>query len=193
VALIIIPKSDSWFKKNKYIILLVLSIFSATGILSGCSGSTSSKSSVNSKANITRMYPVALMNAFPINPATLSVKFSVTNDGSESVSPQCKITMQDASGTYRGWDIFYLKPLAAGVTQQIVGTLTITKEGAQYANEFSGECSATTSDTGTNAGTEVVVSNIEDASWGDDQDELDENKKFPEDSGFWYGPSFKVN
>jgi len=139
------------------------------------------------------MYPVALMNAFPINPATLSVKFSVTNDGSESVSPQCKITMQDASGTYRGWDIFYLKPLAAGVTQQIVGTLTITKEGAQYANEFSGECSATTSDTGTNAGTEVVVSNIEDASWGDDQDELDENKKFPEDSGFWYGPSFKVN
>ena len=141
--------------------LSFLVIFSATLVLSGCSSSSSNDSSDNTDATKTRMYPVALMNAFAINPATLSIKFSVTNDGSQSVSPQCKITMQDASGTYRGWDIFYLEPLAAGVTQQIVGTLTITKEGAQYANKFSGECIATTSDSLSSAGKEVVISDIE--------------------------------
>ena len=40
---------------------------------------------------------------------------------------------------------------------------------------------------------EVAISFIEDASWGDDQYELDENKEFPEDAVFWYGPTFKVN
>ena len=102
--------------------------------------------------------------------------------------------MQDASGTYKGYDfVDFLEDIAPNQSKEAVVQLTITNEGAEFADQFIGECSATTSDTGTNAGQEVVVSQIEDGSWGDDQYELDENKEFPEDAGFWYGPSFKVN
>ena len=38
----------------------------------------------------------------------------------------------------------------------------------------------------------VVAYDIEDASWGDEQWELDSNKEFPEDAWLAYGPSFKV-
>lgn len=50
--------------------------------------------------------------------------------------------------------------------------------------------SDTSSTSATPIAEEVAISFIEDASWGDDQFELDENKEFPEDAGFWYGPIF---
>lgn len=173
------------------VVILLLSLVSAP--FNG-GGSSSDTSTETSSAEVKRSYPVKYLRHAVINPATISVAFQVKNDGTQPIKPSCKIKMQDASGTYKGYDfVDFLEDIAPNQSKEAVVQLTITKEGAAFADQFIGECSATTSDTGTNAGQEVVISNIEDASWGDDQYELDENKEFPEDAGFWYGPSFKVN
>jgi len=90
--------------------------------------------------------------------------------------------MQDAGGTYKGYDIFDITDaIAPSQTKQVIVNLTITKEGADFANQFSGECSATTTDKGTNAGQEVVISDIQ-------------NFSATEGSEGWYwGASFKAN
>ena len=112
----------------------------------------------------------------------MTVVWNVTNDGSEPVTPTCTIRMQDSSGTYKGYDIFELKDaLKAGQTRQVIGQLTITKEGADYADQFSGECTAKTSDTGTLAGKSVKISDIQ-------------NFSATEGSEGWYqGASFKAD
>jgi hypothetical protein len=174
------------------VVILVYVLFSAvTGF---GSSSDSPESSSSSYESVKRSYPVKYLRHAVINPATISVAFQVKNDGTLPVKPSCKIKMQDSSGTYKGYDfVDFLEEIAPNQSKEAVVQLTITKEGAAFADQFIGECSVTTSDTGTNAGQEVVVSQIEDGSWGDDQYELDENKEFPEDAGFWYGPTFKVN
>jgi hypothetical protein len=174
------------------VVLLVYVLFSAvTGF---GSSSDSPESSSSSYESVKRSYPVKYLRHAVINPATISVAFQVKNDGTLPVKPSCKIKMQDSSGTYKGYDfVDFLEEIAPNQSKEAVVQLTITKEGAAFADQFIGECSATTSDTGTNAGQEVVISQIEDGSWGDDRYELDENKEFPEDAGFWYGPTFKVN
>lgn len=188
-----IPTGKPWFKKKRFIIPLALVLLSAIGSVTGGSEDSSTSSSTSS-AEVKRSYPVKYLRHAVINPATISVAFQVKNDGTQPIKPSCKIKMQDASGTYKGYDfVDFLEDIAPNQSKEAVVQLTITKEGAAFADQFIGECSATTSDTGTNARKEVVVSQIEDGSWGDDQYELDENKEFPEDAGFWYGPTFKVN
>jgi len=178
----------------KKILTGIIAIIVAASVLASCGDSTESESALSESKEIKRNYPIKLINSIVINPATAGLRVSVTNDGTKPVVPSCKVKLQDSSGTYKGWDVFEpTEPILPNQSKQFVIQLTITNEGAYYAKDFSGECSAYTTDTKSNAGQEVVVSNIENASWGDDQYELDENKEFPEDAGFWYGPSFKVN
>jgi hypothetical protein len=187
------PAEKPWFKKKKFIILIAIPVLVVIGQSTGGS-EDSSTTSQTSSAEVERSYPVKYLRHAVINPATISVAFQVKNDGTTPIKPSCNIKMQDASGTYKGYDfVDFLEEIAPNQSKEAVVQLTITKEGAAFADQFIGECSATTSDTGTNAGKEVVISNIEDGSWGDDQYELDENKEFPEDAGFWYGPTFKVD
>lgn len=188
-----IPTGKPWFKKKRFIIPIVLVVLSAIGSVTGGSEDSSTSSSTSS-AEVERSYPVEYLSHADINPATVSVRFAVKNDGTQPITPTCKIKMSDSSGTYSGYDFFDITDsIAPAQSKQVVVQLTITNEGAAYVDTFTGSCTAKTSDTGTSAGTEVIVSDIEDNSWGDDQSELDENKEFPEDAGFWYGPSFKVN
>jgi hypothetical protein len=185
-------RSLKMWQKIFVVLIAYVLISSVTGL--GGSSDSSDSSTAGSSSAQERIYPVKYLRHAVINPATISVAFQVKNDGTQPIKPSCKIKMQDASGTYKGYDfIDFLEDIAPNQSKEAVVQLTITNEGAEFANQFIGECSATTSDTGTNAGKDVIVSNIEDASWGDDQSELDENREFPEDAGFWYGPSFKVN
>jgi hypothetical protein len=180
------------WQKALVVFLAYVLIASITGI--GGSSETPKSSTESSSSVQERSYPVEYLSHADINPATVSVRFGVKNDGTQPITPTCKIKMSDSSGTYSGYDFFDITdPIAAGVTKQVVVQLTITNEGSAYVDKFTGSCTAKTSDTASSAGQAVVISNIEDASWGDDQYELDENKEFPEDAGFWYGPSFKVN
>ena len=172
------PTGKPWFKKKRFVIPLALIVLAGIGSITG--GSDKSKNSSSASSNSTkRNYPVSYVRSAAVNPATLSVVFNVTNDGTEPISPSCTIRMQDSSGTYKGYDFFDItNPISAGQTKQIVVNLTITKEGAQYADQFSGECTATTTDTGSSAGQAVVISDIKNCS---DHDE----------DGWYWGACFK--
>ncbi len=146
-----------WQKAFVILVIYVL-IASVTGI----GNSDDSTNSTNENSAVERSYPVEYVRHAVVNPATISVAFNVTNDGTQSITPKCTIRMQDSSGTYKGYDFFDITDaIAANQTKQIIVQLTITNEGAEFADSFSGECTATTSDTGTNAGVEVVISDIE--------------------------------
>ena len=162
------------------VVILLLSLVSAP--FNGGSSSDSSSNGSSSSESVKRSYPVSYVRSAAVNPATLSVVFNVTNDGTMPIKPSCTIRMQDSSGTYKGYDIFEITDaIEASQTKQVIVQLTITKEGAEYADQFSGECSATTTDTETNAGKAVVISDIQ-------------NFSATEGSEGWYwGASFKAN
>jgi hypothetical protein len=162
------------------VVILLLSLVSAP--FNGGNSSDTSSDDSSSSQSVERSYPVSYVRSAAVNPATLSVVFKVTNDGTEPVKPSCTIRMQDSSGTYKGYDIFeIIDPIEGSQTKQVIVQLTITNEGAEYADQFSGECTATTTDTGTNAGKSVVISDIE-------------NFSATEGSEGWYwGASFKAN
>jgi hypothetical protein len=146
-----------WFKKKRIIIPLAFLVLGVFGSLTGKSGT----SSTGGGGSTTRSYPAAVDGSAVVNPATLAVRFHVTNDGSQAVTPNCTLKAQDVSGTYSGYDIFTpTSPVAPGATQNLVGHLTITKQGASYADQFSLSCVAETSDTTSNSGKAVGVTDI---------------------------------
>ena len=163
-------------------ILVIFVIYVLVSSVAGIGGSSNSSNNSSSSESVKRSYPVSYVRSAAVNPATLAVVFNVTNDGTQPVTPSCTIRMQDSSGTYKGYDIFDITDaIAPSQTKQVIVNLTITKEGADFANQFSGECSATTTDKGTNAGQEVVISDIQ-------------NFSATEGSEGWYwGASFKAN
>jgi hypothetical protein len=170
-----------WYKKKRFIIPLGFLVLSMIGGIfdSGDSSSTDSSTSASSQ---TRSYPVKYVRHAVINPATLTVVWSITNDGTQPVKPKCTIRMQDTSGTYKGFDIFEItNPIEPSQTKEAIGQLTITNEGADYVTEFSGECTADTTDTGTLAGQEVEISDIQNFSATDGSE------------GWYWGASFKAN
>ncbi len=168
-----------WYNQKKFVIPLVLGLFWVVGTIN--SEDTSTSSSSDSGQTVTRTYPVEYISHAVVNPATIAVRFSVKNDGTQPVSPECRIRMQDASGTYKGFDIFDITDeIAAGQSQIIVGQLTITNEGAAFADQFSGDCTASTTDTGSSAGKDVEIYDIKNCSDGDEE-------------GWYWGACFKAN
>lgn len=174
------PAGKPWFKKKRYIILMVFVFFGVVGQFTGSdTTSTNDSASSESKSQV-RSYPVKYLSHAVINPATISVRFSVTNDGTQAVRPDCTIRMRDASGTYKGFDVFsLLEDVEPGQSKQVVGQLTITKEGAAFADQFSGECTASTTDTGSTAGKSVEIYDIKNCSDGDEE-------------GWYWGACFKA-
>jgi hypothetical protein len=76
-----------------------------------------------------------------INPASGVVTFSITNNGDAPGKPDCKVAVQDDSGTYRGYDYpIFDNDVAPGETVKGNMTLTVTKEGASYVTTGSVTC-----------------------------------------------------
>jgi len=86
-------------------------------------------------------YAASTTGSAVVDPATLSVSFRVTNNGSSSGDPTCTITAQDPSGSDYGTDQFQLQgSLAPGQTTNSADSITITKQGAQYVTQTSVKC-----------------------------------------------------
>ncbi len=117
------------------VVILLLSLISAP--FNNGSSSNSSSDDSSSTKSVKRSYPVSYVRSAAVNPATLSVVFKVTNDGTKPVKPSCTIRMQDSSGTYKGYDIFdIIDPIEGSQTKQVIVQLTITNEGDEYADQF---------------------------------------------------------
>ena len=163
-------------------VVVIFFVYVLVAAVSGIGESDDAAKSTTEKTSVERSYPVEYVRHAVINPATISVAFNVTNDGTQPIQPKCTIRMQDSSGTYKGFDFFDITDaIAASQTKQVVVQLTITNEGAEFADSFSGECTATTSDTGSNAGVEVFISDIENFSATDGSE------------GWYWGASFKAD
>lgn len=159
------PTQKPWFKKKRFVIPIAIIVLAAIGQFAGDSEESDSSTTSASPVSQTRSYPVKYLSHADINPATVSVRVGITNDGTQSITPTCKIKMSDASGTYSGYDFFDITDsIAPAQTKQVVVQLTITNEGSAYVDTFTGSCTAETSDTGSSAGKEVVISEIENMS-----------------------------
>ena len=158
-----------WFKKKRIVIPLIFVVSAIiAGALGGNKTSTSPTSSPTDVSATTdssgaRVYPASVDGYAVVDPATIAVRFTVHNDGSQSVSPACTITLQNVGGSYHGFDVFYMNPIAAGGVTHGTGNITITSEGAQFVSQSSISCTANTSDKSISTGTGVTVLGVTDA------------------------------
>jgi len=87
-------------------------------------------------------YSASTTGSTVIDPATLSVSFKVTNNGSSSADPTCTIQAQNANDSYSGIDQFQLQgSIAPGQTTTSADSITITNQGAQYVTQTTIKCS----------------------------------------------------
>jgi hypothetical protein len=173
-------KFRSLKKWQKFVVILAAYVLFAW--ITGFGSASDNSDSASTEKSVTRNYPVEYLRHAVVNPATISVAFNVKNDGTQPVKPSCKVKMQDASGTYKGWDVIdFTKDIAPNQSLEVIAQLTITKEGAEYANRFSADCTATTSDTASNAGKKVEISQIRNLSATDSSE------------GWYWIASFKAN
>ena len=170
------------FKKRSFVNPLLILPLALIGGLTGCAGDSTASGSSSTSIDAERSYPVQYVRSASVNPATLSVVFRVKNDGTVAVTPTCFIEMKDVGGTYKGFDSFELvDSIPAGVSKEVIVQLTITNEGADYADQFSGKCTANTSDKGTSTGKDIKISNIENMSATDASE------------GWYWGATFKAD
>jgi len=178
-----------WFKKKRIVIpaaFLILGLIgSATGgSKSGTTSTASSGNSAQTDSSGNRVYPATVDGTAVVDPATIAVRFTVQNNGSESVSPACTITLQNAGGAYHGFDVFNMNPIAPGAAVHANGNITITGQGAQFVTESKISCTASTSDKTVSTGGNVKVVSVEKG--GDTWAAYDST------SGWYWGAIIKV-
>ena len=76
------------------------------------------------------------------DPTSRRLTFTIKNTGTVEFTPACSVTLENATGTYRGYDyITWNTPLAPGDTKYFEGLIIITNEGAAYATKSNVSCS----------------------------------------------------
>lgn len=76
------------------------------------------------------------------DPTSRRLTFTIKNTGTVEFTPACSVTLENPTGTYRGYDyITWNTPLAPGDTKYFEGLIVITNEGAAYATHADVSCS----------------------------------------------------
>lgn len=141
------PEEKAIFlKKQSKLRKIALIIFlCAFGLfLVGIFGSNNEPSTTDTKStpSANAIFSGKVLSSKVINPATVQVKFEITNTGTDAGIPSCIVRVQDASRTYKGFDspIFdYAIEPNSSITGAI--NLTVTKEGAYFVTEGEVSCS----------------------------------------------------
>ncbi len=108
-------------------VVLLLVVLCGWGWISG---------SMNSTTYVGRVVDVEVEN-----PASLRVFVEVTNTGDHGGEPSCQVQASDGSGAYFGAETFsQLESIEPGETTRFNGSVVVTSEGAQFANDVSVEC-----------------------------------------------------
>ena len=182
------PEEKSVFLKKRNIKRIVIAAIVVTFLIisfasGGSTTSTNTSTSTSSETSHTRSYAAKVDGSAVINPASLAVRFTVTNDGTQTVTPSCTIDAKDPSSTYHGYDIFEINPIKAGGVEHAVGNLTITKEGSSFITDIKISCTANTTDSASSAGKAVAVTGIS----------TDGFSAYDSDAKSWYwGVTFKA-
>lgn len=76
-----------------------------------------------------------------VDPATVNVQFTFTNTGTVAAPPNCSIHVQNAGGSYVGFDSPVMtSPVSPGASISGNINLTITGNGAQYISQGNVTC-----------------------------------------------------
>lgn len=86
-------------------------------------------------------YKAKVLGYNPVDPATLRVSVEVKNTSKVEGKPDCTINASNASGTYKGFDVFGVDPIAPGKVDYFNGNLTITNEGSGFVTDVTVDCS----------------------------------------------------
>ena len=137
------PEEKAMFQKKqsklrKIALIIFLFAFVLFGVaIFGSDGETSTTVTPSSNA----IFSGKILSSEVINPATVKVKFEITNSGTDAAIPSCIVRVHDASRTYNGFDspIF---DYAIEPNSSITGALnlTVTKEGAFFVTQGEVSC-----------------------------------------------------
>jgi hypothetical protein len=153
------------------IVLMAVGAFVLLGIIGNLMGGGKpdpvSSTSSDSQIPTDRNFPTKLISSEVSNPSDLSVTFSVKNDSSGSITPDCTIEATDPSGTYVGVYEDTQAAIPAGVTQTLIAQVSIEQQGAAYITDLKATCTAVTSDTSSSTGKEVKVKGVSECGGND--------------------------
>lgn len=131
-------KKQAKIRKISVVIILIAAFFFLISIFSGSGSDVDSSNATKTNASFTGK----IISSKVINPATVNVSFEITNNGTDPDVPNCKVSVQDSSGTYRGYDFpifnYPLEPKSS-ISGNI--NLTVTKEGAFFVTQGEVTCS----------------------------------------------------
>ena len=82
-------------------------------------------------------YSATVVGHTVMNPATVMVAVSVSNDGKATGTPELTVQVRDAGYSYTGIEIAQLShPLKPGETALVSVPVTVTDQGAAYVTNF---------------------------------------------------------
>ena len=126
--------------RNRKVTIAIVLLAFAFLVIAGFSGSSEDTGTTTPSTNAS--FSGEIISSKVINLATVNVVFKISNTGTDPGTPNCMVRVQDASGTYRGYDspIFdYPIEPNSSITGNI--NLTVTKEGALFVTEGEVTCS----------------------------------------------------
>ena len=116
-----------------FIAIIVIAVIGGSHNSGSSNGGTSASSS-----NFTGT--VGAINV--INPASVNVQFSFTNNGTSAGIPNCTVKVQDPSNAYSGFDSPAItNPVAPGATVSGNMNIIVTGQGASYVTQGDVTCS----------------------------------------------------
>lgn len=133
---------------NVKISVAIVVLFITVVIVAVINSPSPTDSNMNAKQQVTSkpaelkpQYTATVEQYNVIDPATLGVLVHVENTGKAGGKPQCTVMAQSSNGTYSGFSIVEAtNTLAPSGTYDPYVKITITKEGALYADRVSVEC-----------------------------------------------------
>lgn len=132
----VLLKKQSKLRKIALIIFALAFVLFGVAIF-GSSDETPTPEAPSSNA----IFSGKILSSEVINPATVKVKFEITNSGTDAGIPSCIVRVYDSSRTYNGFDspIF---DYAIEPNSSITGALnlTVTKEGALFVTQGEVSC-----------------------------------------------------
>jgi hypothetical protein len=119
----------------------------------------------NAASNI-RTYPSSIDGFIAPDDATIAVRYRVSNDGLQEVSPTCTFDAYDSQNTALGKANVSTGKIASGATPPLVAKINIPTQAASLIKRVTVKCIATTTDIAKSTGQTVKVTTIGDCLGG---------------------------